>query len=146
MFSAIKKSWANGNALMVTGGICTAASGFILWRMDAEETVTKAEVNNLPFPSNNEISGNPVLYRARVIRALSASFDGPIALKNLSENESVGIIRENIGPNKDYHLARSFKSDGDALSEGWYPKRFLQVEIQTPSEVKSPVTQSIKNI
>lgn len=137
MLSAMKTSWSNGNILIAGGGLCVSVSGYLLWKMeeapmDTKTLKTEMSTDRNKMLTSNEVSSDPVLYHAIVTRALSASFDGPSALKGLSSNELVGIVKESVGPNKDYHLARSFTKSGKTpKSEGWYPKRFLK--ITTPS-------------
>jgi hypothetical protein len=81
MLSALKHSWSNGSVLIVTGGVCAGISGFVLYRMEDEEKNLKTEIttNNNKLLTSNDVTPDPILYRATVIRALSASFDGPVS-------------------------------------------------------------------
>ena len=148
MFAAAKHSWANGSLLIGVGGLATFVAGVGLvmmedetklrkeassqdrWQGVAPSSVDGRSKSSLPATPSNAPTSDPVMYRATVNKVLGAAFDGPVALKNLSPGQEVGVVEEGLGPKQRYHRARSFGADDKPLMEGWYPKEFLdRVEV-----------------
>ena len=135
ILTAARNGWANGSLLIVGGAIATVASGSMLYKMEIDDGLKRGVDSSITdeatggrgissLSSYNELTQDPVLYDATVTHALGMMFDGPVALKNLKQGETVGVLEEKVGPEKRYSRARSFKK-GKPLSEGWYPGEFL---------------------
>jgi hypothetical protein len=144
MLAALKRSWANGSALIAGGGLLATATGVSLFVAERDdETTMRREVRHeaptlggdyphgssasdgVPLSPSNDVTSAPVMYQATVSKALGDAFDGPVALRDLSVGQVVGVLEEGLGPQKRYHRARSFGADDKPLMEGWYPQEFL---------------------
>ena len=133
MWAAAKRSWANGNVLIIGGGLCAAASGTMLFTADNEESLRQGigdessafrRLSEMRRAANdaslsNEVTNAPVLYKASVKTALGGMFDGPVALRNLKKDQVVGVLEEGVGPKARYSLARSYDPNDKPLSQGW---------------------------
>ena len=139
MWAAIRKGWSNGGLLIGVGGLAAVGSGALLYQMEAEDNLKKkfngamndsraAEGRKIAkvegAPSSNAVTKDPILFEAKVTHALGMLFDGPVALRNLKEGETVSVLEEKVGPEERYCRARSYR-EGKPLSEGWYPSQFL---------------------
>jgi hypothetical protein len=139
MWAAVKKGWSNGGLLIGIGGIAAMGSGAALYQMEAEDSMKKkfndamhdsraAEDRKFATvggaASSNALTKDPILFEAKVTHALGMLFDGPVALRNLKEGETVSVLEEKVGPDERYCRARSYR-EGKPISEGWYPSQFL---------------------
>jgi hypothetical protein len=122
-----------------------AGSGYWIWddfnktktqhdfRIQVHDEAHAQRTSTVKTVHSNEITSDPVIYYSKVKFALGNTFDGPVALRNLSIGERVGILEESVGPEKRYHRARSFQKQSPMvpLMEGWYPSELLEKETST---------------
>jgi|MDSY01.2.fsa_nt_gb hypothetical protein len=127
----LRRGWADGRPLMAVGVAGAAASAYFMLQEDAhlarvseirdDMTITKQKEK-----FSNVITKDPVLYEAKVKVALGDTFDGPIALRELSKGENVSVLRENVGPESKYHRCRSYAENSEPKMEGIYPSKLLE--------------------
>jgi hypothetical protein len=92
----------------------------------------------------NNYKNYPTLYKCQI--NIVYKLGGSHGLLNIKQNDIIDILEENVGPQNDYHMCRSYKiekdSDGKEIksisSIGWYPKVYM-----TPIPNKTITSRSI---